>query len=175
MTKNKSRLIVLLVVGVLFCSGLNAQSIQFNYTDGTNHSYNLEDVRKITFDNDVMNLHLWDGSVYSWNVNTIGYYQYNETSLNIEDVLSNANAFKVNVFPNPTNNFLNINYSLTQEDDISIVVYDMTGKMLFEKKIGIQSTGDYQVSFDLLNEPIGTFICQIIGIKGRIVKKIIKQ
>jgi len=59
---------------MLFTTELNAQSIHFNYTDGTNASYNLEDVRKITFDADVMNLHLWDGSVYSWNVSTIGYY-----------------------------------------------------------------------------------------------------
>ena len=59
-------------------ASVNAQTIDFNYTDGTTSSYNLNDIRKITFDVDIMNLHLWDGTIYSWDVNTIGQYEYNE-------------------------------------------------------------------------------------------------
>ena len=79
MKKNNSKPIALLGMALLFSVGLQAQSIHFNYTDGTNNSYSLVDVRKITFDADLMKLHLWDGTVYAWNVSTIGDYQYNES------------------------------------------------------------------------------------------------
>ena len=43
----------------------------------TQSSYGLEDVRKITFDGDLMNLHLLDGSLYTWNVSTILNVSFN--------------------------------------------------------------------------------------------------
>ena len=67
------KLLLLSFIGIVGIG--NAQSIHFNFIDGTNTSYNLEDLRKITFDADVMNLHMLDGSLYAWNVSTIGHYQ----------------------------------------------------------------------------------------------------
>ena len=110
MTKNKSKPIALLGAAMLMGTTSFAQSIHFNYTDGTNASYNLEDVRKITFDADVMNLHLLDGSVYAWNVSTIGHYEYDETSLNLNEWISAANAWEVSVYPNPTSTDLQLGF-----------------------------------------------------------------
>ena len=85
---------VLALALVLLTVSSQAQSIYFNYTNGTNASYLLEDVRKITFDNDVMNLHFLDGTLYAWNVSTIGYYQYEESALGVEEVLGRGNAWQ---------------------------------------------------------------------------------
>ena len=67
--------LLFLLLGLASISS-KAQSIYFNYSNGTNAAYNLTDVRKITFVADEMNLQLFDGSVYSWNVSSIGHYQY---------------------------------------------------------------------------------------------------
>ena len=175
MTKNKSKPIALLGLALLFTFGLRAQSIHFNYTDGTNASYNLADVRKITFDADVMNLHLLDGSVYAWNVSTIGHYEYDETSLNLNEWISAANAWEVSVFPNPTNTNLHIRFNLPKEDEVSITLYDIQGKLILEKKMGNQISGEHQETLDLKNLIQGSYVCRITGKQNSITKQVIKQ
>lgn len=175
MKKNKSKPIVLLAIALLFTVGLRAQSIHFNYTDGTNASYNLEDVRKITFDADLMNLHLWDGTVYAWNVSTIGYYEYDESSLNVQEWLNNANELDVAIFPNPTCTNLNVLYNLPKEDIITISLYDMEGKLVLDKNLGKLSSGEHQETLDLTSIPQGTYVCRISGQKNTITKTVIKN
>jgi hypothetical protein len=175
MKKNKSKPWTLLVVAMLMGTMSFAQSIHFNYTDGTNAAYNLVDIRKVTFDADVMNLHLLDGSVYAWNVSTIGYYQYDESSVSALNLLNNANAWEVNVYPNPTSTSLNISFNLPQADEVLIHLYDTQGKLISEKKIGKKESGKYQEVIDLTNIPQGTYVCRIQGKHNAITKQIIKQ
>jgi hypothetical protein len=166
---------MLLGVAMLMGTMSYAQSIHFNYTDGTNASYNLEDVRKITFDADVMNLHLLDGSVYAWNVSTIGHYEYDETSLNLNEWISAANAWEVQVYPNPTSTNLHVRFNLPKEDEISIALYDLQGKMILEKKMGNKISGEHQETLDLKDLPQGTYVCRITGKQNSITKQVIKQ
>ncbi len=65
MKKTEFKLLFILIIAQLYTSFSHAQSIYFNYTDGTNAAYNLADIRKITFDVDLMQLHMNDGSIYS--------------------------------------------------------------------------------------------------------------
>jgi hypothetical protein len=149
--------------------------VNFNFTNGTSTSYNLEDVRKITFDADVMHLHLFDGSVYSWNVSTIGHFDYNDSSVNIEEVLSLVNFWEVTVFPNPTNNLLNVQYNLPKEDLITISLYNLQGKLVVEQQFGKQAKGENQETIDITTLPAGTYICKIAGQNNIITKKVMKQ
>lgn len=160
---------------MLFTVGLRAQSIHFNYNDGTNASYNLQDVRKITFDADLMNLHLWDGTVYGRNVSTIGYFQYDESSLNVQEWLSNANAWEVVIFPNPTSVNLNVRYNLPKEDEITIALFDMQGKLILQKSLGKQVSAEHQETLDLTSIPQGTYACRISGQQNTITKTVIKN
>jgi hypothetical protein len=166
---------MLLGVAMLMGTMSYAQSIHFNYTDGTNASYNLEDVRKITFDADVMNLHLLDGSVYAWNVSTIGHYEYDETSLNLNEWISAANAWEVQVYPNPTSTNLHLWFNLPKEDVVSITLYDIQGKLILEKKMGNKISGEHQETLDLKDLPQGTYVCRITGKQNSITKQVIKQ
>jgi hypothetical protein len=170
----KFKTIALLGITMLFSVGLRAQGIHFNYTDGTNASYNLQDVRKITFDVDLMNLHLWDGTVYAWNVSTIGYYQYDESSLNVQEWLNNANAWEVAIFPNPTITNLNVSYNLPKEDEIMIALFDMQGKLIIQKNLGKQVSGKHQETLDLTVMPHGSYVCRISGQNNMISKTVLK-
>ena len=175
MIKNKSKPLALLVAAWLFSIGLRAQSINFNYTDGTNASYSLQDVRKITFTADVMNLHLLDGSVYSWNVSTIDYYNYDETTVKIQELLNNVNTWQAIVFPNPVSNLLHLQFNLPNEDAIKITLYDLQGKLIMKKNIGKQSAGQHLEILDIAHIPAGTYVCSIAGQSNAISKRIIKQ
>ena len=170
------RLFVLL--GFVFCFGsLISQSIHFNYTDGSSSEYELEDVRKITFEGDVMQLHLNDGSQYNWNVSTIGHYQYEENSpnTNIEQILGLVNDLEVKVYPNPTNNLLHVYYNLPFADFIQIELYDLRGRILFNKVIGKKDMGKHfdEVSLEKLNK--GNYLIKIVGENNTITKRIIKN
>jgi hypothetical protein len=182
MTKNtclpkgmKSKPIALLGIAMVFTFGLRAQSIHFNYTDGTNASYNLEDVRKITFDAELMNLHLLDGSVYAWNVSTIEHYQYDESTLNVQEWLSYVNGWELVIFPNPTSTTLNVHYNLTKEDEITIALFDMHGKLILQKNLGKQVSGEHQETLDLTSIPQGNYVCRITGQQKTITKTVIKK
>jgi len=170
-----SRTLVMITTSLLFGSMSFAQSIHFNYTDGTSAAYNLEDVRKITFDADLMNLHLWDGTVYAWNVSTIGHYQYDESSLNVQEWLNKVNAWEVVIFPNPTSTNLNVRYNLTKEDEITIALFDMQGKLILQKNFGKQVSGEHQETLDLTSIPQGTYVCRISGQQNTITKTVIKN
>jgi hypothetical protein len=166
--------LLLLLIGVISISS-NAQSIYFNYTDGSNATYNLVDVRKITFVADEMNLQLFDGSVYSWNVSSIGHYQYDENSIGIDELLNKANAWQVSVFPNPTNNVLNVRYNLPTEDKIFIAVFDLQGKLLLEINKGNRTKGEHEETLAISSLPAGQYVFRISGQTNTISKNIIKQ
>jgi hypothetical protein len=171
---NKSKPITLLII-LVFSFGVSAQSINLNYADGTNGSYNLEDVRKITFDKDIMNLQLRDGSIYKWNVSSIGKYQYNKGSLNVKELLERINSWEVNIYPNPTSNEFNLSFNLPKEDEITISLYDIKGNLLKNIQLGKQPIGENKEVLDLSSLPSGTFLCRIIGQNNVITKKFIKH
>jgi hypothetical protein len=165
------------VVLLLFIISKNSfgQSIHFHYTDGANTSYNLVDVRKITFDADVMNLHLLDGSVYAWNVSTIGYYQYDASSLNLQQVLNDMNALAVMVFPNPTNSILNVQFNLPASEETFLRLYDMKGQLFTEKNLGVLSPGSHLAELLLENLAQGTYVIQLLTQHNSVTKQVFKQ
>jgi hypothetical protein len=152
-----------------------AQSIYFNYIDGTNAAYNLTDVRKITFVADEMNLQLLDGSVYSWNVSSIGHYQYDENSSGIDELLNKANTLQISVFPNPAINLLTVKYNLPTDDKMLISVFDLQGKLLIEIIKGNIAKGEHEENLDLSKFPAGQYVCRLSGQTNTISKNIIKQ
>ena len=175
MIKVKLKLLFVLVLTSLFGTISKAQSIYFNYTDGTNAAYNLADIRKITFDVDLMQLHMTDGSIYSRNVSTIGHYQYNQNSVNVENLLADLNDWNLQVFPNPTSDELNLRYSLPKNEKITIALFDLQGKMILEQLAGEKLIGENQDKLDLRQIASGTYICRISGTKNSISKQIIKK
>ena len=113
--------------------------------------------------------------VYAWNVSTIGYYQYDESSLNVQEWLSSANAWEVVIFPNPTSTTLNVRYNLPKEDELTIALFDMQGKLILQKKLGKQVSGEHKETLDLTSMPQGTYVCRISGQQNTINKTVIKN
>lgn len=167
----KSKKIVLLLTALFFTIGLRAQSINFDYTDGTNTSYFLEDVQKITFNVNIMNLHLKDGSVYSWDINSIKQYNYNE----LQNWLNNLNALELVIFPNPSSSIIKVCYNLQNEEEISLALFDVNGKLILQKNLGKQNSGKHQQILDISNFQEGTYTCRLSGSKQSMIKTLIKK
>jgi hypothetical protein len=166
---------LLLVTAWLAGTACFAQSIYFNYTDGTTASYALVDVRKITFDDDVMNLHFVDGTLYAWNVSTIGYYQYEESAVGVEEVLGRGNAWQAMVYPNPASDMLHVRYELPAQEEVTIALFDAQGKQVLQKTLGKQTAGEHLVKFDIAHLLAGNYVCRISGRDSAISKQVVKQ
>jgi hypothetical protein len=173
MTNDKLKSIIFLLPMLLSVLGVGAQTIYFNYSNGTTSSYNLIDVRKITFDSALMNLHLWDGSLYTWNLSTIEYYLYDESTLSVQELLSDANALGVVLFPNPAISNLYAKFHLSMADDLSIKLYDLNGNLVSLKKLGIIDSGEHCISLDINGVLPGSYICQISGKKQTVIKQVV--
>ena len=56
-------------------------------------------------------------------------------------------SIDLNVFPNPTNAAFNIAYELNTIQDVILKLYDILGRQVWQNNIGVQSPGDYRLSF----------------------------
>lgn len=175
MIPNKSKSFLILGMAVFIGAFCQAQSIHFNYDNGTNAAYNLEDVRKITFNDVVMNLLFWDGSIYSWNVSTIDYYEYDPNPASITKVLEQANSWQVKVYPNPTNQVVNVAFNLPTDENVSFTLFALQGKMLFETSPKKLNKGLHEQIIDLSVYPAGQYFIHLKGQNTTITKTIIKN
>lgn len=73
---------------------------------------------------------------------TISDYENNlyVDNININDgqqigVINTSNDFKLTLFPNPTNNILNIKYNISQSGNGTLLIYDVLGKLVFSEII----------------------------------------
>ncbi|EDP71579.1 hypothetical protein FBALC1_03807 [Flavobacteriales bacterium ALC-1] len=91
-------------------------------------------------------------------------------ALSIDDLDSN---FDFNLYPNPTNDRVNITYNGNEALDINIQVYDMLGKEVYNIKLSTQE----DMSLDVSNLENGTYFMNIIDIVSgnNTVKRVIKN
>lgn len=81
----------------------------------------------------------------------------------------------INLYPNPTNNFLNISFYHNNQDLIAVELFDITGKNI--KKISNDIKNMTLTTFTIaLGDLVpGVYVLKIIGTNNSVTKKIIKQ
>ena len=177
MSQKIFKILIILIIHSGLINEVTAQSaIYFSYNNGTQNSYALQDVRKLDFNGDDINLHLNDGSVFTWNVNTIGYYDYNtNTSLNIDDMLHKANDWDVNVFPNPSDGHQTLKLKLPQATELSFSIMDISGKKIIQQQLGSLSKGEHLIPLEWSNAAAGTYSIVLNSKDFSVSKKLIKK
>ena len=151
---------------------LRAQKMEFNFTDFTSLEYNLSDIRKVTFDGDMFNLHLFDGSIYSWNVYTIDYLDFiNETS----GIQNKLDIPKLNIFPNPCQDEIWLSCKSLENKSYTLLLIDLNGKILIEKNIELTQNNDFKERIDFSSFQSGNYKCvlknDMFSISRTITKK----
>lgn len=87
----------------------------------------------------------------------------------IEELLSFNN---ISIYPNPAYDNLYISLSSVSEQDITIVMTDILGRKLLNKKLNLLK-GDYIESIDVNNFPEGIYIISLTTGKGLVKRKIL--
>ena len=70
-------------------------------------------------------------------------------------------------FPNPFNSFTVLSYSLNQASEVTIKIFDLTGREGTTLFNGSQSTGYYSVTWNSNNTPTGVYVCRLITSAGQ--------
>ena len=122
----------------------NAQSVYFRFTDGSERSYLLEDIRKKTFVGNQMSVWLTDGTTYNWQQNQIDFYNYEPDLITTSH--SNAKLQPLLLFPNPAKDKLTISFYLYHGENMVFEISSIDGKLL--QSIDENNWKEGQNSFD---------------------------
>jgi uncharacterized delta-60 repeat protein len=82
--------------------------------------------------------------------------------------ISENNDVSLNIYPNPSNDFININYS--DYTPYNCRFYDMKGAIFFDNKNIIG-----QVTIDLKNYEKGVYFIEVVSSSGSIIEKIVRN
>jgi hypothetical protein len=82
------------------------------------------------------------------------------------------NEASVNAYPNPTSNYLNIQYNLIENADVLVEVHDVLGSKVLEQQLGTRSnqTQNHKINVSGLKE--GLYFVTINAGDSRVTKKI---
>jgi hypothetical protein len=81
---------------------------------------------------------------------------------------------KLNVFPNPTNGFVNVSIEGLSGEPLSITVKDMIGRILQEQSLD-RLSGSTDLSLDMSDTPDGVYFIELKAESRSLIQKIIKQ
>ncbi len=82
---------------------------------------------------------------------------------------------KLEVFPNPANQYANLSYSLAKKDNMTITVMNLSGAVLLTNRLNNEAPGIKKYQLNTEHLPNGVYIVQLIGSQHKGATKIIVQ
>ena len=68
----------------------------------------------------------------------------------------------MNVYPNPTSDYINLNFTSTTTEDLQLFLTDILGKTIFSKTL-LTDKGEQNIRFQVNDLPKGTYFLQIVN------------
>jgi hypothetical protein len=166
----KTSLFSLLMLAFAFNS-VDAQQIYFYFNDASVQVYSLEELDKIDFDAENINLHLNDETVVSFDTDLLNYYRYFAEGVTSVNDLVVRPDFKV--FPNPAENNLNVRFDLPKPTMVQVSVRNLQGLEVLNKNT--QAKNQDELNLDLSGLASGQYICVINTGEYLITKSFIRR
>ncbi len=86
-----------------------------------------------------------------------------------QDLLSSS----FSAYPNPANNLLNLSYSITQNDDVKISMFDLLGKEMANVNVGPQVAGMQTQQLNTAGLPSGIYFVKLQVGNHQVTKKVL--
>ncbi|MCK4661406.1 MAG: PKD domain-containing protein [Bacteroidales bacterium] len=91
----------------------------------------------------------------------------------LTDISDIESVETINVFPNPSNGFFNVELSLSKYSDITILIFDVVGNKLIIKEF--ENVKYLRENIDISNYPAGIYYLKVMSGNNQKVKRIVKQ
>lgn len=145
--KNYRSILMISVLAFLVINPAKAQEyMRINKSDGTVMEIAISDIRKITFDN--------------------------LTAVPLQHPVMQQ-LLKMKLYPNPANEYVNIDYTLAGTGVVQIDIYSLAGKLVSSHTPGNRHKGNYTHRWQTKGIPTGTYICKISQNQITITEKVI--
>ena len=162
--------VVLLFVFAL--TGLQAQTMYVREKSGTQTDYTLSDIMKMSFSSGNITVSIFGGSSDTYALTNIRYLNFTDLTTGIHLPEHQNEAGKLQVFPNPVNNMLNIQYTMPEKQLVALELLSIEGKVVYKQ---VLTNNTYQRQINVSALPKGLYLCRIIGKKTIDTIKFIKN
>ena len=152
---------------------MEENSITFVETDNS-VTYNIVDIHKMRYDGNTLLVYLKDNTIYSVDVATLSINNNGDKALQSE-VVESINSLNISIYPNPARDILQVSYNLSDNSEIEINVFNLSGQKETILYSGSQLAGNNIHMLNISNLPTGTYLLQVRGSKFSITKTLIKQ
>ena len=158
--------ILVFLMFAMFVATAVSQNLYVKSTDGTQDSYALNTISKLSFSSGNAIVHKTDNSTVEHALSEIRYMSFKDFTGIYQ---SQKQGDLLIIYPNPVNNLLNI---ILPSDKLGgeLLVIGVDGKTLISRKL-VNS----QTSIDLSNLPKGIYLCSYLHGTHYETVKIIKQ
>lgn len=150
---------------------VHAQSV-LNIENSQNSisSFNLTDIRKLTFSNGSLYITEFNGNSNSYAISNIKKLYFNSSTTGIQDNSTQDNSTQsVEVYPNPVSNLFYLKCNTLENNTIYVEIIDLQGKIVKSEKTSTNN------GIDISNLKNGLYICKLIINDSMKTVKIIKQ
>ena len=153
---------------LLACSMTQAQTMYVRPVLGSQTSYPVADIQKLTFDNGNMLVTNNTGVSGSFAISGLRYVSF--TDFNLATTNPELATNKFYAYPNPANHILNISGSNTIQRVDNIQILSLEGRLLMQQK---PANDALQVDISAL--PQGMYLCKITNGNQQQTLKFLKQ
>jgi len=120
----------------------------------------------LTLENNGSKLELKDGEVKSVRISK-------SERLSVSTAGMINTYYLANCYPNPFNPSTNIKYNIAEEEEVSLIVYDILGNKVKTLVDGMESAGEHNVKFDGRELSSGVYIYKLVTRSFNATKKMI--
>ncbi|MBK9283350.1 MAG: T9SS type A sorting domain-containing protein [Sphingobacteriaceae bacterium] len=99
---------------------------------------------------------------------------YTQTVIGVEEIVKSAHSNNLKLFPNPTNDEVNITFRSYDGENIGVHIMDINGRIVKAQEFGKSNNGDVTIVMDVAELSTGMYIVNVISDSGmRRVSKLI--
>lgn len=102
-----------------------------------------------------------------------GFFMSMDEFSSIKSVKSVNGAAIINAYPNPSNTEVTLKFDVKQSEDVTINIYDLTGKVIFTKVYSGLTQGTQNITLETLAIQSGTYILTAKGVTTNAMVRLI--
>ena len=126
---------------------------------GTQSSFELKSIRKITFTADHMMVDLTDGNAVTSPLSDIRYLNFSDLTTNVSQI-KKQDSRNITLYPNPVSDELTVVYQSSFQGILQIDLINMQGKITCRKSIA-DPEDLKKVTINVADIPKGLYMCRL--------------
>jgi len=90
-------------------------------------------------------------------------------------IVENEDVALVSIYPNPTSDNVNVNFVSKENQDVTINVIGVDGKLVFAKQLNTKAGQSSRTTIDVANLSAGIYMVQLTGATSSLTQRIVVQ